>query len=113
MVDEAHLCRLLDALGSTKVAELIEGVEAEMVPQREQLAAACARSDFAAARACAHAMTGVAASLGMAALADLCAAIETAAVGSEAKRVATLLERLDGAVAEGLACLRTLCGRMR
>jgi signal transduction histidine kinase/ActR/RegA family two-component response regulator len=113
VVDEAHVRRLHDALGAAKVSELIEGVEAEVALHREQLAAACVSGDLAAVRTAAHAVKGIAASLGLASLAELSGDIEQAAVGGEAERVATLLKRLDHATGGGVAALRTLCEGIR
>ena len=56
---------------------------------------------------------GIAASLGMAALAELSGGIEHAAVRGDAERVATLVERLDDTIGEGVARLRTVCERRR
>jgi CheY-like chemotaxis protein len=109
VVDERQLRLLLDALGSAKVSELIEGLEAETGPHSERLAAACASGDLVAARAAAHAVRGIATSLGMAALADLSEAIEDAAVRGDAERITTLLNQLDGAIRDGVARLRILC----
>jgi HPt (histidine-containing phosphotransfer) domain-containing protein len=109
VVDERQLRLLLDALGSAKLSELIEGLEAETGPHSEKLAAACAGGDLVAARAAAHAVKGIAASLGMAALAELSEAIEEAAVRGDAERVTTLRTQLDGAIREGVARLRILC----
>ena len=56
---------------------------------------------------------GIAASLGMAAVAELSGGIENAAVRGEAQRFATLLEQLDSTMGEGVARLRILCGCVR
>jgi TMAO reductase system sensor TorS len=110
VVDEAHVRLLLEALGPAKVRELVEGFEAETAPHRARLAAACASGDLAAARASAHAVRGIAASLGMAAVAELSGGMESAAAEGDAARVAALLERLDHAMGEGVAHVRTRCG---
>jgi len=113
VVDEAHVRLLFDALGAAKISQLVEGIEAETAPHRARLAAACASGDLAAALAAAHAVKGVAASLGMTALAELSDGIESAAARGDAQRYATLLPALEPALAEAVARLRTLCAGMR
>jgi HPt (histidine-containing phosphotransfer) domain-containing protein len=109
VVDERQLRLLLDALGSAKVTELIEGVDAETGAHSERLVAAAATGDLVAARAAAHAIKGIAASLGLAALADLSGGIEDAAVRGDAERVTALFKELDATIREGVARLRILC----
>jgi signal transduction histidine kinase/ActR/RegA family two-component response regulator len=113
VVDEAHVRLLFDALGGAKISQLVEGIEVETAPNRARLAAACASGDLAAAQAAAHAVKGVAASLGMAALAALSDGIESAAARGDAQCCATLQPGLDPALSEAVARLRALCAGMR
>ena len=104
-----HSRLLLDALGAAKLSALIEGGEAETAPHRDRLATACASGDLGVAQETSHALKGIAASLGMIGLAELSGEIEQAAGRGEAARCAPLAQRLDHAIGEAVARLRTFC----
>jgi hypothetical protein len=108
VIDAEHLRLLVDSLGPAKVAELVTELPGHVRPHRERLAAAQAVGDLPAVRAAAHALCGIAASLGLTALADLTGAIEAACLEEQAERVTALCERLDASLDEGLAELRAL-----
>ncbi|MGH7645815.1 MAG: Hpt domain-containing protein, partial [Gemmatimonadales bacterium] len=73
-----------------------------------QLAEAQALGDLAGVRAAAHALSGMAASLGLTALSELTGTIEEACLEGQADRVAALCDRLDPSLDEALARLRAL-----
>ncbi len=107
-VDEEHLRLLLGALGPAKVQELLNALPEHARPHRQQMKEAQAQGDLAALRTAAHALTGMAASLGLTALAELTGAIEEACLDGQPERVAPLCDRVDTALDEGLARLRAL-----
>jgi signal transduction histidine kinase/FixJ family two-component response regulator/HPt (histidine-containing phosphotransfer) domain-containing protein len=108
IVDEAYFRLLVDALGATKVGELIAGLAEEARPHRERLAEARVRHDLTGVRAAAHALKGIAANLGLEALATLTGAIEEACVEGDAGRVGPLCHRLDASFDDALVRLHAL-----
>ena len=108
VVDEQHLRSLVDALGAAKVEALVAQLPEHAAPHRQQLADALARGDLASARSAAHALSGMAGSLGLSALSELTGAIEEACFAGQADRAATLCDRLDPSMEGALASLRTL-----
>jgi HPt (histidine-containing phosphotransfer) domain-containing protein len=67
-------------------------------------------TDVTALRAPAHALKGVAANLGLSALAALAGAVEEAARGGDAARVEKLAADLPGCADASLAALRRFLG---
>jgi signal transduction histidine kinase/DNA-binding response OmpR family regulator len=108
VVDEEHLRLLVESLGPEKVAELVLELPEHARVQRELLIAAQAAGDLAGARAAAHVLAGMAASLGLTALSELTGAIEQACLEGQADRVAALRSRLDPSIDAALARLRAL-----
>jgi len=108
VVDEEHLRSLVDALGAAKVGALVAQLPEHAAPRRQQLADALARGDLAGARSAAHALSGLAASLGLSALSELTGAIEEACFAGKADRAAQLCDRLDPSMETAVARLRAL-----
>jgi CheY-like chemotaxis protein/HPt (histidine-containing phosphotransfer) domain-containing protein len=107
-VDEEHLRLLIESLGPAKVEELVSELPEHVRPHHQQLKEAQAQGDLAAVRTAAHALTGMAASLGLTALSELTGAIEQACLDGQTERVAPLCDRVDAALEEGFARLRGL-----
>jgi signal transduction histidine kinase/CheY-like chemotaxis protein/HPt (histidine-containing phosphotransfer) domain-containing protein len=107
-VDEEHLRLLVESLGPAKVEELVGELLEQARPYRQQLEEAQAQGDLAAVRTAAHALSGMAASLGLTALSEITGAIEAACLDGQSGRVAPLCGRVDAALDEGLARLRGL-----
>jgi signal transduction histidine kinase/CheY-like chemotaxis protein/HPt (histidine-containing phosphotransfer) domain-containing protein len=108
VVDEEHLRSLVDALGPAKVEALVAQLPEHAAAHRQQLADALVRGDLASARSAAHALSGMAGSLGLSALAELTGAIEQACFAGKAERAATLSDRLDPSMEAALTGLRAL-----
>ncbi len=108
VVDEAYVRVLVDALGPRKVRELIAGMPADAHGYRDRLMAAGAHGDLPGARAAAHGLKGIAANLGLTALAHLAAAIEEACASGAPDRVTALGEQLDARLDAALSQLRAL-----
>jgi signal transduction histidine kinase/DNA-binding NarL/FixJ family response regulator len=108
VVDEEHLRSLVDALGSAKVEALVAQLPEQAGPHRQQLAESLGRGDLASARTAAHALSGMAGSLGLTALSELTGAIEEACYDGQPDRVATLCDRLDPSLEAALTQLRAL-----
>jgi len=106
LLDEAYLRALVDALGVAHVASLAAALPEEMDPHRRQLAAVAPGTDVTILRAPAHALKGVAANLGLSALAGLAGAMEEAARAGDAGRVEKLGADLPGCAEASLASLR-------
>jgi signal transduction histidine kinase/HPt (histidine-containing phosphotransfer) domain-containing protein/ActR/RegA family two-component response regulator len=107
VVDEAYFAALAEAVGAVKFGEIIDGVADDVRPHRERFARACARGDLADARAAVHVLRGIAANLGLAALAGLTAAVEDALVAGDGDRAQALAAELDAGLGEALERLRT------
>ena len=105
VLDEAYFTALVEALGPAKVAEIVAGVAEETRPHRERLALALARGDLDGVRTAAHALRGIAGTLGLAALAGLSGAIEEAARAGAGGPLEALGRRLEPCVADSLARL--------
>ena len=108
VVDEEHLRSLVDALGAAKVVELLTQLPEYAGPYREQLAEALALGDLVSVHTAAHALSGMAGSLGLTALSELTGAIEEACLEGQTYRVAALCERLDPSIDAAFTRLRTL-----
>jgi signal transduction histidine kinase/DNA-binding NarL/FixJ family response regulator len=108
VLDREHLQALLEALGQARVAALIEGLPDDAGPQRERLAAASARGDLEETRRAAHALKGIAANLGLLALAGLSGAIEEACAEGHGEDAARLCLRVDAVWQESYGELRRL-----
>jgi CheY-like chemotaxis protein len=106
LLDEAYLRALVDALGVAHVAALAAALPEEMDSHRQQLALVAPGVDVTALRAPAHALKGVAANLGLSALAALAGAMEEAARDGDASRVAKLGADLSGCADASQAALR-------
>jgi len=107
-VDEEHLRLLIESLGPAKVEELVSELPEHVRPHHQQLKEAQAQGDLAAVRTAAHALTGMAASLGLTALSELTGAIEQACLDGQTERVAPLCDRVAAALEQGFARLREL-----
>jgi signal transduction histidine kinase/DNA-binding LytR/AlgR family response regulator len=105
-LDEAYLRRLVEALGAAKVAALIARLPADARAYRERVARGQEAGDLAATQAAAHALRGIAVSLGLTALAAVSGAIEEACRGGTPDDLVTLCARLDGCLDDAIACLR-------
>jgi CheY-like chemotaxis protein/HPt (histidine-containing phosphotransfer) domain-containing protein len=108
LLDEEYLRALLDALGGTKLAALIDGLPADSRSHRERLKEASARGDLDEARAAAHALTGIAANLGLRALADLTREVEQACAEGRGSAVSVLAARVSSVFDESYTCLRQM-----
>jgi two-component system, sensor histidine kinase and response regulator len=106
VVDEAYFAALAEAVGAVKFAEIVDGVADDVRPHRERFARACARGDLAEARAAVHVLRGIAANLGLAALAGLTAAVEDALAAGDGDRAQALAGQLDAGLTEALERLR-------
>jgi signal transduction histidine kinase/DNA-binding NarL/FixJ family response regulator len=108
VVDDAYLRLLVEALGNQRVGEIVARLPDDVRPHRERLAQARAEGDVAGVRAAAHALKGIAANLGLVALADLTGLLEEACLAGDADRLSALCERIDGCLEEALARLRAM-----
>ena len=108
-IDEAYVRLLVDSLGAAKVGQLISELPQHARPHRDRLAAARGDADLAQIRAAAHALAGMAANLGLTALAELSGAIEEACRAGRAAEAASLCDRLDASFEDALARLEALC----
>jgi signal transduction histidine kinase/DNA-binding NarL/FixJ family response regulator/HPt (histidine-containing phosphotransfer) domain-containing protein len=106
LLDEAYLRALVDALGAAHVAALAAAMPEEMGSHLEQLTAVAPANAVTALRAPAHALKGVAANLGLVALATLAGTVEEAASAGDAGRVQKLAADLPGCADASLAALR-------
>jgi signal transduction histidine kinase/FixJ family two-component response regulator/HPt (histidine-containing phosphotransfer) domain-containing protein len=107
-VDQGYVQLLLESLGAAKVGELIGDLRRHAEPERDRLLRARAHDDLAEMRAAAHALTGMAANLGLTALAELTAAIEEACRHGRAGEVGSLCDRLDASLDQALTELDAL-----
>jgi len=110
VLDEAYLHRLLDTLGRSRVAALVDGLPEESRPHREQIAASGAPTDLDGTRRAAHALKGFAANLGLVHLAELGGAIEEACSSGDVSLVAELCPRVEPSWSDAFAALRGLVG---
>ena len=110
VLDEAHLHSLRAALGTERVASLIDALPEEARPHRERLAAAGREGDLGELRHAAHALKGLALNLGLGALAELSASIESACAAREREEAARLCERVEACWQESYASLSRLAG---
>ncbi len=108
-IDESYLRLLVDSLGAAKVGHLISELPDHARPHRDRLANARGETDLAQMRAAAHALAGMAANLGLTALAELTGAIEDACRAGSATEAASLCGRLDATFEDALARLEALC----
>jgi signal transduction histidine kinase/FixJ family two-component response regulator len=106
VLDREHLRLLLEALGRGKVAALVDGLPDDAGPHRARLAAASARGDLDETRGAAHALKGIAANLGLLALAELSGAIEEACAEGHGADAARLCGRVESVWQESYAELR-------
>jgi signal transduction histidine kinase/CheY-like chemotaxis protein/HPt (histidine-containing phosphotransfer) domain-containing protein len=110
LLDEGYLRALVDALGASHVAALATALPEEMDPHRRRLTPLAPGIDVTTLRAPAHALKGVAANLGLTALAALAGAVEEAARAGDAARVEKLGADLPGCADTSLAALRRFLG---
>jgi signal transduction histidine kinase/HPt (histidine-containing phosphotransfer) domain-containing protein/ActR/RegA family two-component response regulator len=108
-VDESYVEMLLDSLGAAKVGELVGELPGHARPHRERLGQSRASGDAVQMAAAAHALTGMAANLGLTGPAELSAAIEEACRSGRAGEVGDLCERWSLSFDRSVARLRTLC----
>jgi len=108
VLDREHLRLLLEALGRGKVRALIDGLPDDADPHRARLAAASERGDLDETRGAAHALKGIAANLGLLALAELSGAIEEACAEGHGADAARLCGRVENLWQESYAELRRL-----
>ena len=104
-LDESYLRRLVDALGAAKVAELIARFPEDARAHRDQVMRGQAAGDLAATQAAAHALKGIAVSVGLAALAEASGAVEEVCRAGQAERLAILSGRLDERLEEAIVRL--------
>ncbi|HXU90433.1 MAG TPA: ATP-binding protein [Methylomirabilota bacterium] len=110
LLDESYVRALVDALGAAHVASLTTAAPEEMASHLQKLVAIDPGNDVTTLRAPAHALKGVAANLGLSALAALAGALEEAARGGDAARVRKLAADLPWCVDASLAALRRVLG---
>jgi two-component system, sensor histidine kinase and response regulator len=108
-IDEGYLRLLVDSLGAAKVDHLISELPQHARPYRDRLANARGDTDLAQMRAAAHALAGMAANLGLTALAELTGAIEDACRAGNAAEATSLCDRLEATFDDALARLEALC----
>ena len=106
LLDEGYLSALVDALGAARVDALTAALPEEMAPHLRQLVPIALGTDVTTLRAPAHALKGVAANLGLSALATLAGGVEEAARAGDAARVEKLAADLPGCADASLAALR-------
>jgi TMAO reductase system sensor TorS len=107
-IDESYLRELAHSIGSVKVRQLIADLPEHARAQRERLRTACAGRDLPAIRAAAHALGGIAANLGLAALADLAGSIEQACLEGRIDETPPLCDRLTACLDASLVRLGEL-----
>jgi signal transduction histidine kinase/CheY-like chemotaxis protein len=110
LLDDAYLSALVDALGAPHVATLAAALPEEMALHLRQLTPIPPGCDVTMLRAPAHALKGVAANLGLTALATLAGVVEEAARAGDAARVEKLAADLPGCAGASLAALRRRLG---
>jgi signal transduction histidine kinase/HPt (histidine-containing phosphotransfer) domain-containing protein/ActR/RegA family two-component response regulator len=103
VLDEAHLRVLQGALGASKVTALIDGLPEEARPHRERLATG---GDLEGLRGAAHALKGLAANLGLVALAELSGTIEAACDAHQHDEALRLCRGVEASWRESYARLR-------
>jgi CheY-like chemotaxis protein/anti-sigma regulatory factor (Ser/Thr protein kinase) len=106
LLDAAYAQALVDALGAAHVAALAAALPEEVEPHVRHLTTAAPGTDVTTLRAPAHALKGVAANLGLSALAALAGAVEEAALAGDAARVGKLSLELPPCKDASLAALR-------
>jgi signal transduction histidine kinase/DNA-binding NarL/FixJ family response regulator len=109
VVDEAYVRLLVDSLGAAKVAQLVADLPEHARPHRARLGAASADADLPQIQAAAHALAGMAANLGLTALAELTGAIEEACRAGRATEVEALRAGLDAKFDDALTRIEALC----
>ncbi|HXJ82266.1 MAG TPA: ATP-binding protein [Candidatus Methylomirabilis sp.] len=107
-VDHGYIQLLLESLGAPKLGELIDQLSRHAHPQCDRLQEARARGDLAEMRAAAHALSGMAANLGLTALAELTTAIEESCVQDRADEAGALSDRVPASLEHALAALDAL-----
>ena len=108
-IDEDYVRLLVDSLGAAKMGQLISELPQHARPYRDRLGAGRSDTDLVQMRAAAHSLAGMAANLGLTALAELTGAIEEACRAGRAAEAASLCERLDASFEDALARLEALC----
>jgi len=108
-IDELYVRLLVDSLGAAKVGQLIAELPQHARPHRERLAGVSAETDLGAVRTAAHTLTGMAANLGLTALAELTSAIEDACRAGRAEEAVSLCRRLDASFEGAVQRLEALC----
>ena len=108
-VDEGYVRLLLDSLGPAKLGQLVAELPEHARSHRERLGATRAGADLGQLRASAHALSGMAASLGLTALAELTGAIEEACQTGRRADAESLCDRLDACFEESVIRLEALC----
>jgi signal transduction histidine kinase/DNA-binding response OmpR family regulator len=107
-VDQGYVRLLLESLGAAKVRELIGELRRHARPQRDRLLQARGQNDLTEMRAAAHALTGMAANLGLTALAELTGAIEEACRQGRVGEAGSLADRVQTSLEHALAELEAL-----
>jgi len=108
-VDEGYVRLLLDSLGPARLGQLVAELPEHARSHREQLGATRAGADLGQLRASAHALSGMAASLGLTALAELTGAIEEACRAGRRADAESLCDKLDACFEESVVRLEALC----
>ncbi len=108
LLDTSYLQSLIEALGIPRVAALVEALPEEIEPHERRLTARPLATDVTTLRAPAHALKGVAANLGLSALAGLAGGVEESALARDAARVEKLCAELSPCKDASLAAIRRL-----
>jgi signal transduction histidine kinase/DNA-binding NarL/FixJ family response regulator len=108
LLDETYLRALVDALGTAQVHALADALPEEIAPQLRHLTPPA--PDVTALPAAAHTLKGVAANLGLSALAGLAGAVEEAARAGDVATVRKLAADLPGCADASLAALGRFIG---
>jgi len=108
-VDEGYVRLLLDSLGPAKLVQLVAELPEHARSHRERLGVARADADLGQLRTSAHALSGMAASLGLTALANLTGAIEDACRTGRRADAEALCDTLDTCFEESVIRLEALC----
>ncbi len=107
-VDQEYIQLLVESLGAAKVGALIDELRRHAHSEHDRLQEARARDDLAEMRAAAHALSGMAANLGLTALAELTAAIEASCHAGCPGEAGPLCHRVQTSLEHALAELEAL-----
>ena len=106
LLDPERIEELRGLLGAPRVTQLFDLLSRELHQRPARIRALCHRADVHGARAEAHSLRGAASNLGVVALCDVAAAIESAQSLDEVGRYLPALERLATRTFDAIAGLR-------